>query len=969
MGGLLRSCALALLGAIFVSPVLAEEAETPLRVYGNTSTFEFAPVLLAVDRLYPGKATVTNGGVPDLFKEGGADVATNAETQALRTSVDNPSLRIIFTVSEGLYRIVARRSSGISKLEDLRGKRIATIPNTSSAFHLHKMLKTVGMTESDVTVVRMFPLQKMPPALKSGEVDAITIWEPEIQIAQELIGDDAIELGGRGVYRELFNLNTTAENLANPVKRRQIVAFVRALIEASRQIRENPEVAWPLVAKSSGYDEGIISRAWHHHAFAGGLAYDLLDVLEEEEVWVAKERNRKPRTRAELATLIDTSVLREALAQDAAPEPTDKGPATARLARLAANVENAEAIRAVKRLQHAYGHYTEFGLWNDVADLFATNAVLQLGRVTVTGRENIRKYFLNEVGRGQLGLAPGRLHTELFLSPVVTLSADGRLAKGRWHSVSMLGEFGKSASWAGGIYENEYVQEEGKWRIAKLHHFPQYAGPYDTGWRNLKEETPETVAPVPYHYTPASAGTPVPPSPQIEDVSSNASTTQLARKAVDLERRARRLADEAEVQNLQHAFGFYLDRRMWDDIVDLFADDGTFEMSQMGVYQGKASIRRLLESFGPQGLREGELNDQLQLQTLVTVSEDGQTARARGTQLSMTGIHGGSAHWATGTYENEYVKQDGVWKIKSVHIYSRMRTNYDQGWAISAEPAQGTDDKVPADRPPTERYQNYPHVYIPAFHYVHPVTGKPPQYPKDMRAARAPMRAEKSKRSVPRANQEFESTLAEAERLLNVAVAYDGTENVVNAYGYYIDEFLWTETGDLFSTDGWKELSYIGTYVGRDRVRDSMIKRYGNKGRRANSLAIHQKTQPVIHVAPDGRSAKVRTRLFQINSALDAEGSYIAGIYENRTVLENGVWKIQAMDLDYTWTASYRKGWTRIEAGAQRRYAPPSQFSQDYPPDRPLRGWHFAPFPQVPDLAFHYRNPVSGRVPPALLLE
>ncbi|HEY8507847.1 MAG TPA: nuclear transport factor 2 family protein, partial [Steroidobacteraceae bacterium] len=618
----------------------------------------------------------------------------------------------------------------------------------------------------------------------------------------------------------------------------------------------------------------------------------------------------------------------------------------------------------------AYGHYTEFGLWNDAADLFATNAVLQLGDVNVTGRENIRRYFLNEVGRGQLGLAPGRLHTELFLSPVVTLSADGRLAKGRWHAVSMLGEFGKSASWAGGIYENEYVKEEGKWRISKLHYFPQYAGPYDPGWRNLKKETPETVAVVPYHYTPDSAGTPIPLSPQIAATPRDASPKQLARQAEDLARRASRLTDESEVRNLQHAFGFYLDRRMWDDIVDLFVDDGTFEMGQMGVFQGKASIRRLLESFGPQRLREGELNDQLQLQTLVTVSEDGKTAHARGTQLSMTGTHGGAGYWATGTYENEYVKQDGVWKIRSVHIYSRMRTNYDQGWGVSAEPVQGPDDKVRADRPPTERYQNYPDAfYIPAFHYAHPVTGKPPQYPKGVRASRPPIRAEKSGQNVGRSDQEPESALAEIERLIRVATAYDGSENVANAYGYYIDEFLWTETGELFATDGWKELSYIGTYVGRDRVRDSMIKRYGNKGRRANSLAIHQKTQPVIHVAPDGRSAKVRTRLFQINSASDADGSYIAGIYENRTVLENGIWKIAAMDLDYTWTASYRKGWTRIEAGAQRRYAPPSQFSQDYPPDRPLRGVHYAPFPQVPDLAFHYRNPVSGRAPPVLLPE
>ena len=40
---------------------------------------------------------------------------------------------------------------------------------------------------------------------------------------------------------------------------------------------------------------------------------DMLDVLVEEEAWVAKERKRAPRSREELAKFIDTSVVTEAL--------------------------------------------------------------------------------------------------------------------------------------------------------------------------------------------------------------------------------------------------------------------------------------------------------------------------------------------------------------------------------------------------------------------------------------------------------------------------------------------------------------------------------------------------------------------------------------------------------------------------------------------------------------------------------
>ena len=43
-----------------------------------------------------------------------------------------------------------------------------------------------------------------------------------------------------------------------------------------------------------------------------GVAPDLLDLITEEEKWVAAEQKRTPRTRAELAGFIDTSILKEA---------------------------------------------------------------------------------------------------------------------------------------------------------------------------------------------------------------------------------------------------------------------------------------------------------------------------------------------------------------------------------------------------------------------------------------------------------------------------------------------------------------------------------------------------------------------------------------------------------------------------------------------------------------------------------
>lgn len=310
---------------VFLAGVLAAAScgvaqAQALRVFGNTSTIELAPVLLAARQLGSNTVTVTNGGIPNLYSSTGAniaDVATNAETQVLRQSVDHPDLRIILTVSEGFYRIVARRSAGIASLQDLRGKKVATIATTSSGYYLHKMLGGVGLSIDDVTVVPLNPLSKMPAALANREIDAVTIWEPEVQRAADAIGTDAIEfqkVRNRTAYRELFSLISIEANLLDPTRRQQIVAFVRALRKASAEIRERPQIAWPLVAQSTGYDAALIEKVWHHEGYPGALVPDLLDVLVEEDVYLARERGRAPRSRSELAELIDSSVLREALA-------------------------------------------------------------------------------------------------------------------------------------------------------------------------------------------------------------------------------------------------------------------------------------------------------------------------------------------------------------------------------------------------------------------------------------------------------------------------------------------------------------------------------------------------------------------------------------------------------------------------------------------------------------------------------
>ena len=305
---------ISLLAVLLIAGTVVRAQNSPtseLRVFGAMTTVELSPVRVAANGIYPGPVTVSNGGVPNLTS-GAADVATNAETQLLRQSVDDPDLRVIFTVTENFYRIVARKSAGIQKVSDLKGKKITVPRNTSAAYFLYKMLATAKLTEDDVTIVAITPASEMATALKDGRADAVAMWDPETARAAVAVGDDAVILQDKNVYREIFNLNTSAKVIADPAKRRAIVAFLRSLMTATGRLQAKPQDFWPYISSRLNHPVDLLERSWPQLRFTNGIAPDLLDVLEEEERWVAKERNRSPRTRAQLSTLIDSSLLNEA---------------------------------------------------------------------------------------------------------------------------------------------------------------------------------------------------------------------------------------------------------------------------------------------------------------------------------------------------------------------------------------------------------------------------------------------------------------------------------------------------------------------------------------------------------------------------------------------------------------------------------------------------------------------------------
>ena len=117
--------------------------------------------------------------------------------------------------------------------------------------------------------------------------------------------------------------------------------------------------------------------------------------------------------------------------------------------------------------------------------------------------------------------------------------------------------------------------------------------------------------------------------PSAEDA---AQLAALAAQIDSLERRKSLIEDVNAVERLQHAYGYYVDRALWDDVANLFADDGTIEIGLDGVYVGKPRVREYLYALGGgrQGLVDGELGEHLQVMPVITVAPDGRTAKKFG---------------------------------------------------------------------------------------------------------------------------------------------------------------------------------------------------------------------------------------------------------------------------------------------------------------------------------------------------
>ena len=627
-----------------------------------------------------------------------------------------------------------------------------------------------------------------------------------------------------------------------------------------------------------------------------------------------------------------------------------------RLVQLELRKTRIEDVNAIKRLQRAYGYYVDEGQWDEVADLFASSASIEIGMDGVyQGRDHIRAYY-KALGGGRNGLAPGQLNEYLQLMPVITVGSDGHSAQGTWRAVILAGHKGKDAFWGEGPYENEYVKENGTWKISRLHWFQTLYVPYAGGWAShadvnegrfvgaaLKPDAPTSVSykhwpgafTPPFHFRGKYPGfEPIVAPAQVASITSRALSSRVAQLAAEVQQ----LADVDQIENLQRIYGFYIDKGQWSDAAALFSSDAEFEIHGRGLWRTPARILEYLRAVGPEGLQSGRLYDHMQLQPITHVAADGKTAQGRWHLFAQLAQHGQFAEWETGVYENEYVKQDGIWRIRRLHLYPTMITPYEDGWGKTSLSRSQFEPNLKPDLESRVTPSQFDHAFVAPYHYANPV-----------RYGHAPFAI--AARTLPDTPA---TQLDGIEHQLSQVEARAEIENIQTSYGYYLATLLWDDLAALFADNGTIEIAQRGVYVGRPAVRRN-LNLYGQAGLDDGVLHNHMQYQMVIHVADDAKSAKLRSRALSMMGNFNRSAMWMGGIYENQFVKIDGRWQFIKDQQINTYFAPYETGWKDLP----QRQAPGITASN--PPDRPP-SFPFDLYPKNFLPPYHYANPVTGQI-------
>ena len=145
-------------------------------------------------------------------------------------------------------------------------------------------------------------------------------------------------------------------------------------------------------------------------------------------------------------------------------------------------------IEEIKELHARYAYLIDSGQMEDVAELFADDAIADWGglRGRYEGKKAISGFFCERTRKTAVMLR------HQFIQPHIEISGDR--ARAQWYMFGF-GTYklkqGDTPAWTHGKYDNDLVKKDGSWKISYLRFKFTFQTPYHDGWVRTPAITPD----------------------------------------------------------------------------------------------------------------------------------------------------------------------------------------------------------------------------------------------------------------------------------------------------------------------------------------------------------------------------------------------------------------------------------------------------------------------------------------------
>ncbi len=189
--------------------------------------------------------------------------------------------------------IVTRKGTGITKVNDLAGKKVGTPVGGTAHEYLGVVLKKAGIPADKVPVLNVPPGNSVS-ALAGGQVDAIAEWEPYGTLMLEKVPEALLVQRGGGFIGYFIDMSTLIEVMEKQSD--MVYRYVVAMAEASQYTRQHLDEAAEIATRwIPGLEVATARKAIRYMSYDSRITKFTLESWDENvRVLVEQKKLRQP---------------------------------------------------------------------------------------------------------------------------------------------------------------------------------------------------------------------------------------------------------------------------------------------------------------------------------------------------------------------------------------------------------------------------------------------------------------------------------------------------------------------------------------------------------------------------------------------------------------------------------------------------------------------------------------------------